>query len=841
MNAGVHFKPIWAKVFLLVAFVSFAFPQVAGAGSVRLAWDPNTEFGLDGYRIYYGRTSGQYNAMIDVGNKTSYDVSGLDEGNYYFALKAYGRAGEASDFSNEVAIYISTNADRRSPLISNVSSSRLSGSRVTVTWVTDEPSDSQVDYGITAGYGNSTQLNITRETFHSQTISGLVAGTQYYFRVKSGDVAGNLSISADYTFVTSSEVDGTAPLIDNVTLSSSKGISATVTWRTDEISDSQVEYGTTESYGNNTTLDNAMATLHSRTLMGLIPNTMYHYRVKSRDSSGNLASSRDYTFETLVATSPPEITGITVSNITSYSATISWTTDKPSDSEVEYRISSRSSNTSALRALSTKHFLTLNHLQKNTLYYFRVKSAGDDGNQTVSMEDSFRTMEPVSTTLVCPRFSSGLEILGVDAMAGIAVANLDSGNASFTFTSFDYDGILTLGRDVVNPSVRPPLVSNAQLPIIDWEIFGAGLLDLNSNGWIKMESDRPNANGFFVIFDSGLSFMDGANMTDMKFTDFVFPELQTDGYNKISIINDNTSDTSVTLDLMAADGAIRDSQIRSIKSNGALTVDLFTELFGGMQPDATNYVRVKSSGSVHSFQVARQNSSDVFALAGQDLSSGGTILYAPQFVIGGSWRASLSIINLDSRAGMVTLQFINEDGIQIGATRATTIPANGKLYIEDPEFFLTLSPGGFAVGYLRIVSDAIRLSGSVVFGEINRQSSASALALISSLQTSVLYSQVASNDIYYTGIAILNPNSSAANVTLELFRADGTRIAEKIEVIKAHHRQSRVLVQYFPLLEEVGQTGGYVRLRSDLPIASFAVFGTNTSTALSAIPPQIVQ
>jgi hypothetical protein len=74
--------------------------------------------------------------------------------------------------------------------------------------------------------------------------------------------------------------------------------SATITWSTDEPSDTQIEYGLTASYGSSTTLDAALATGHSQTLNGLSPNTLYHYRVLSRDLAGNLATSGDQTFTT---------------------------------------------------------------------------------------------------------------------------------------------------------------------------------------------------------------------------------------------------------------------------------------------------------------------------------------------------------------------------------------------------------------------------------------------------------------------------------------------------------------------------------------------------------------
>src|SRR5207248_6457095 len=74
--------------------------------------------------------------------------------------------------------------------------------------------------------------------------------------------------------------------------------SATIGWATDEPATSLVDYGTTSSYGSSSPLDPTLVTNHSVALSGLAANTLYHYRVKSTDASGNPASSGDFTFST---------------------------------------------------------------------------------------------------------------------------------------------------------------------------------------------------------------------------------------------------------------------------------------------------------------------------------------------------------------------------------------------------------------------------------------------------------------------------------------------------------------------------------------------------------------
>jgi PKD repeat protein len=97
--------------------------------------------------------------------------------------------------------------------------------------------------------------------------------------------------------------DTTPPVIKNISTSSETETSAVITWTTNEPGSSHVEYGKTTEYGLTATSDE-LTTAHSITFSGLEPNTVYHYRVKSKDKAGNEASSTDNTLFTLQEKSP---------------------------------------------------------------------------------------------------------------------------------------------------------------------------------------------------------------------------------------------------------------------------------------------------------------------------------------------------------------------------------------------------------------------------------------------------------------------------------------------------------------------------------------------------------
>ena len=70
-------------------------------GTANLSW--NAVSGANSYIVWYGTTPGNYIYGANVGNVTSYTVSGLGAGNYYFIVRAHDASGNGSGNSNEVS------------------------------------------------------------------------------------------------------------------------------------------------------------------------------------------------------------------------------------------------------------------------------------------------------------------------------------------------------------------------------------------------------------------------------------------------------------------------------------------------------------------------------------------------------------------------------------------------------------------------------------------------------------------------------------------------------------------------------------------------------------------
>ncbi len=275
--------------------------NVTGETTANVTWTTDVlatsqvEYGLT---IAYGSVT-----PLDTALATGHavDLDGLIPGTTY-----HYRVRSMDALNNETlsADYDFTTLDLTPPVISDVTAVDITDMGAAIAWTTDEPSDSQVAYGLTDAYGEITPLDADLVTDHSVNLSGLADNTTYHYMVVSVDAWDNWAFSDDYTFTT---LELTPPVISEVSSDNVTPTAATITWTTDVPATSQVEYGLTLAYGSLTPLDTALVTGHSVDLSGLTDNTTYHFRVRSKNAAEEETLSDDYTFTTAIPVNHPPV------------------------------------------------------------------------------------------------------------------------------------------------------------------------------------------------------------------------------------------------------------------------------------------------------------------------------------------------------------------------------------------------------------------------------------------------------------------------------------------------------------------------------------------------------
>lgn len=195
-----------------------------------------------------------------------------------------------------------TTPDTTAPVITAVNVSNITTTGATITWSTNESSDSDVYFSTVSPLSKPSSTKVSNNsmvTNHSINLTGLTPSTVYHFVVESKDAAGNESTSVQNSFTTATP-DTTAPIISNVVVSASS-TSATITWATNENSTSKVYYGTTTPLvlASSSVAEVSGLTLsHSVGLSSLTASTTYYYVIESKDASNNTTKTTEASFIT---------------------------------------------------------------------------------------------------------------------------------------------------------------------------------------------------------------------------------------------------------------------------------------------------------------------------------------------------------------------------------------------------------------------------------------------------------------------------------------------------------------------------------------------------------------
>jgi hypothetical protein len=349
-------------------------------------------------------------------------LSGLTPGTqYYFVAQSTGANG-ATGYSTVMSFTTTGTAPVGPPVISSVLASNITNTSATITWTTDQASSSQVNFGTTTAYGSSSTLDPTLVTSHSVTLTGLTLGTTYDFDVVSANAGAMSTTSGNSSFLTTSVVY-TPPVITNVTTTNLTSTSVTVTWTTNQPAWSQVNYGTTTSYGSSTTLDTNLVTAHSETITGLAAGTVYDFDVVSTNAAAQSVTSPNATFTTPATTAtPPNVGYVFAWGISNTGAVVTWSTDVSANTQLAYGTSTALGQLSPLQTtLAASHGVTLSGLSPGTEYYFVAQSTGANGATGYSTVMNFTT--------------TGTQTTPPPTISAVTVTNITNTSATITWTT----------------------------------------------------------------------------------------------------------------------------------------------------------------------------------------------------------------------------------------------------------------------------------------------------------------------------------------------------------------------------------------------------------------------
>jgi hypothetical protein len=428
---------------------------------------------------------------------------------------------------------------------------------------------------------------------------------------------------------------------------------------------------------------------------------------------------------------------------------------------------------------------------------------------------------------------------------GIALSNPNSStDAVITFELLNDAGSRQATSGGVNPSARF-LFGDQQLAQLVSEVFN--LPGSLTEGWAEVSVwDDPDVVGFFVYFNDRITLFDGAGVSTRKGRQLWFNavEKSASGSTELAVVNPGTSAVTGTLKAFAENGsAVGGTIFVTIPARGRLTASngrrTLADFFPAVSFSGGGHVELDLSGEVTGTEVFG-NSSRLAMLAGMFPEDAASTLYSAQLAHGvGNFFTRVDVSNPSDSTATLTLtaNLVDSAGNVTSRPTATrTLAARGKLS-EDAATLFNLGTSQVQ-GWIQ-VSSTRAVIGSVTFGDSGGRFEAS-VPMQGTGRTRATFSQVAhgAGSPFYTGIALLNPDTTrAAQVTIDVFREDGSKSGTASLRLEAGQRLSRLLDQFVSALA-AGQVRGYIRISSDLPVFTFELFGDTGGESLVGVPPQ---
>jgi hypothetical protein len=285
------------------------------------------------------------------------------------------------------------------PSASEIAQENITATSAKIVWNTAIATTSCVRYDTTSRSGlnsyGQTACDDKLNTIHVVELKNLTPGTRYFYRVTGLDANNNEYFSPEYSFTAVLQ-----PEIRNLKFNLTSSYTAEISF------DTNVDTEASVTFGKDTNLDLKAGSAdlkrnHLIKLENLEDASNYRYFVEVRDSLGNVKRSETQPFSTPIDKAGPRVLNLKIDILPmseadeTASVIISWNTDKPSTTKVEYdegMIGPKlAKSTIEDDSLNTSHTVIIKELSPSTTYRFKMAGKDRRANPTDSNEYTFVT------------------------------------------------------------------------------------------------------------------------------------------------------------------------------------------------------------------------------------------------------------------------------------------------------------------------------------------------------------------------------------------------------------------------------------------------------------------
>ena len=354
--------------------------------SVAIKWSPPSgadSDNFDGYVIYRSLTENGSYTQVATTSGTAYVDTDLESRRYYYYVKSKDNTNNLSIASSKVTI-IPTGRYTKPPTLTQDPKVSKQSFAATFTWGTNRVASSFVEYGKSIKLGK-TNGQVDSVTDHKIVVTGLDAGTKYYYRVKYIDPDGNIGTSDVSSFTTLPP-----PTVSDLTITDIKLDSAYVSWKTNTSATCTLKYGA-GSYASSVE-ETASASNHVEKITGLLAETSYQVQVECVDQDANEFTSDQYNFSTPVKPVASDIKVENKENVDLPTVIVEYTTNVPTTTLIYFKSSEGSSpHTYLIEEKTTEHKAELEGLDPAKEYTLSIGGIDDNGISIEAVDQKITT------------------------------------------------------------------------------------------------------------------------------------------------------------------------------------------------------------------------------------------------------------------------------------------------------------------------------------------------------------------------------------------------------------------------------------------------------------------
>ena len=312
---------------------------------------------------------------LNVNNVTSFALTGLTNGTtYYYRIRAYNISGTSIN-SNIISVTPEAPVATPATLMTTTGFNANWNASLGATGYYLDVATNNTFTNFATGYNNKDVSNVT-----TYPVSGLIAGTVYYYRLRAYNA---LATSVNSNVITTITVP-TPPVATLATLITAT--SFTANWNTSIGANGYLLDVATDSsftnfifsYNNNDVTNVTSDFVNG----GITAGTIYYYRLRAYNASGISANSN------VICTAPNPPVAIAATNVTMYSFDANWL---PTPGAIAYKIDVATDPDfefiiNPYHNLSTGNVTTytISGLNANTPYYYRVRAINSAGGTSIN-------------------------------------------------------------------------------------------------------------------------------------------------------------------------------------------------------------------------------------------------------------------------------------------------------------------------------------------------------------------------------------------------------------------------------------------------------------------------